>query len=135
MNDFAISPPNLAEKAMLKFKRLRIWNEALELSTQINKLRTAFPNTETYVLGTQIQRAADSVVLNIAEGTTLQSEKEFARFLIIANRSAIEVCACLELAKERSLTSEAHAEQLIVSYEKMIVSIQALIRKLRQDGG
>ena len=117
---------------MLKFKRLRIWREALELSTQVNELRMAFPKTEIFVLGTQIQRAADSVVLNIAEGTTLQSEREFARFLIIANRSAIEVCACLELAKERSLTTSARADELSALYEKLIVSIQALVKKLRQ---
>ncbi len=54
----------------------------------------------------KMKRAADSVVLNIAEGCTLQSKIEFKRFLVIANRSAIEVVACFYLAKQRKYIDE-----------------------------
>jgi len=53
-----------------------------------------------FSLASQIKRAADSVVLNIAEGSTGQTKPEFKRFLNIALRSAIEVVACLMLAKK-----------------------------------
>ena len=59
-----------------------------------------------FILTSQIKRAADSVVLNIAEGSTLQSNAEFKRFLIIANRSALEVISCLYLAKQRGFINE-----------------------------
>ena len=48
-----------------------------------------------YILASQIKRAADSVSLNIAEGSTGQSNPEFARFLGIALRSNIEVVGCI----------------------------------------
>jgi four helix bundle protein len=48
-----------------------------------------------------MKRAADSVVLNIAEGSTGQSKPEFKRFLGIALRSAIEVVSCLFMAHAR----------------------------------
>ena len=44
-----------------------------------------------YVLTSQIKRAADSIALNIAEGSTGQSNPEFAKFLGYAIRSGIEV--------------------------------------------
>jgi four helix bundle protein len=68
----------------------------------VDKLAKIFPKDELFVLTAQMKRAADSVVLNIAEGSTLQSKSEFKRFLVIANRSALEVVACFYLARERS---------------------------------
>lgn len=61
----------------------------------------SFPKDELFILTSQIKRASDSVVLNIAEGSTLQSNAEFKRFLVIANRSALEVIAGFYLAKQR----------------------------------
>ncbi len=116
---------------MFKFEQLEIWHEAAALTARVNSFRLDFPVTETYIQGNQVQRAADSVALNIAEGCTLQSDKEFVRFLIIANRSAIEVCACLKLAMLRDVGDKVSAEALLALYEKLIIRIQALIKRLR----
>lgn len=53
-----------------------------------------FPREEIYVLTAQLKRASDSISLNIAEGSTGQSNAEFKRFLSYALRSNIEVVAC-----------------------------------------
>lgn len=89
-----------------KFENLLVWQKAVELSNSIDELTKQFPPDERYVLTTQIKRAADSVSLNIAEGSTGQSNKEFSRFLGIALRSAIEVVTCLYLGKGRRLITE-----------------------------
>lgn len=47
-------------------------------------------------LGSQIRRAATSIVLNIAEGSFRASDKDFGRFLNQANASCSEVVACLD---------------------------------------
>ena len=44
--------------------------------------------------------------LNIAEGSTGQSNLEFKKFLGYALRSAIEVVGCIHLAKKRNLIDE-----------------------------
>jgi four helix bundle protein len=116
---------------MFKFEQLEVWHEAAALTARVNSFRLDFPSTETYVLGTQIQRAADSVALNISEGSTLQSDKEFVRFLVMANRSAIEVCACLKLAQIRGLGDAASTSDLLVAYEKLIIRVQALIKRVK----
>ena len=46
-----------------------------------------------FALTSQIRRAADSVCLNIAEGSTGQSNAEFIRFLRYALRSDVEFVA------------------------------------------
>jgi len=71
------------------------------------------------------------VALNIAEGSTLQSDKEFVRFLVMANRSAIEVCACLKLAQIWGLGDAASTQDPLSAYEKLIIRIQALIKRIK----
>jgi four helix bundle protein len=72
-----------------KFEKLIVWQKAVELSDTIHQLAKTFPKDELFILSSQIKRAADSVSLNIAEGSTGQSNVEFARFLGIALRSNI----------------------------------------------
>lgn len=85
-----------------RFEELKVWHIAVDLSNEIDKLVKAFPVEERFSLASQMKRAADSVVLNIAEGSTGQTIPEFKRFLDIALRSAIEVVACLFLAEKRN---------------------------------
>jgi four helix bundle protein len=85
-----------------KFESLKIWHLSLELTDDIDLLAQNFPKFEIYSLSSQIRRAANSVSLNIVEGSTGLSNTEFKRFLVIANRSAPEVIGCLFLAKRRS---------------------------------
>ena len=77
-----------------KFEKLLVWQKALDLATEIDAITRNFPKQKLYVLVSQIKRAADSVSLNIAEGSTGQSNAEFKRFLSIALRSDIEVVGC-----------------------------------------
>ena len=84
-----------------KFEELRVWELAINLSGEVSKLVRLFPVEEKFVLSSQIQRAADSVALNIADGSTGQSNAEFKKFLGYAIRSAIEVVSCLLSGKEK----------------------------------
>ncbi len=59
-----------------------------------------------YNLSSQIRRAADSIALNISEGSIEQSDPEFRRFMGYAIRSQAEVVTCLHKAKRREYISE-----------------------------
>ena len=63
-----------------KFENLKVWQLSVEFSGQIHELTRAFPKEELFILNAQIKRAADSISLNIAEGSTGQSNPEFKRF-------------------------------------------------------
>ncbi len=100
-----------------RFEELKIWQRAFELSNEVDLLAKEFPKNEMYSLSSQMKRAADSVVLNIAEGCTGQSKAEFNRFLGIALRSAIEVVACLFMAKARNYVTEEGFKMHYNNYE------------------
>jgi four helix bundle protein len=110
-----------------RFEELKVWHIAADLSNEIDLLAKKFPKIEIFSLGSQIKRAADSVVLNIAEGSTGQSIPELKRFLNIALRSAIEVVACLYLAKKRNYMLDAEHKKYYNEYEvlcKMITKLR-----------
>ncbi|MCZ4224623.1 four helix bundle protein [Pedobacter rhodius] len=81
-----------------KFEKLKVWQKALDLADEIDKMTKTFPKEEVYVLTSQVKRAADSISMNIAEGSTGQSNPEFKKFLRYSLRSDIEVVNCLHLA-------------------------------------
>lgn len=114
-----------------KFENLKVWQSAVELSGQIYELTEKFPKKELFVLTSQIQRATDSISLNIAEGSTGQSNPEFKRFLGIALRSAIEVVGCLYLAKRRKLISNDEFDHFYNYLTALIKSIQALRNSIK----
>jgi four helix bundle protein len=110
-----------------RFEDLKVWHLAADLSNEIDLMARRFPKIELFSLCSQIKRAADSVVLNIAEGSTGQSIPEFKRFLVIALRSAIEVVACLYLAQKRNYITSEEYKNLYDKYEvicKMITKLR-----------
>ncbi len=84
-----------------KFEKLRIWQEAIELANDIHFMTRDFPKEEMFSLTSQIKRVADSIALNISEGSTEQSNPEQRRFLGYAQRSGLEVVTALYLATKR----------------------------------
>lgn len=114
-----------------KFEKLKVWQRAVDLSGEIYQLTERFPKKEMFVLTLQIQRVSDSIALNIAEGSTGQTNPEFKRFLSMALRSAIEVVSCFYLAKKRSLVND---EEFIYFYNfltELIKGIQALRNSIK----
>ncbi|HEY4322779.1 MAG TPA: four helix bundle protein [Mucilaginibacter sp.] len=111
-----------------KFENLQVWQRALDLTDEVNDLtKNNFPKDELFILTAQIKRAADSVVLNIAEGCTGQTNPVFKTFLGYSLRSAIEVVSCLFIARRRKIINEVDFQKLYNEYEtltKMITSLR-----------
>lgn len=89
-----------------KFEKLRIWHSAMDFGELIFNASGRFPIDEKYNLISQIRRAVDSIALNIAEGSTGQSIKEFRKFIGYSLRSLAEVVTCLHKAKRRKYLNE-----------------------------
>ena len=115
-----------------KFENLKVWHLSLELTDEIDLLAQSFPKHEIYSLSSQIRRAANSVSLNIVEGSTGLTNAEFKRFLVIANRSALEVVGCLYLAKRRKYISDEKFTDLYNRTETLVKMIQAFINTLNE---
>ena len=88
-----------------KFENLIIWQKAIEFGEDMHKLAIDFPEVEKYNLSSQLRRAADSIALNISEGSILQSDAEFRKFLGYSIRSLAEVVTCLHKSRLRNYVS------------------------------
>lgn len=127
-------PRELKIKNMaFKFEQLRVWQKSLELTSLVHNTTKLFPKDELFVLTSQIKRAADSITLNIAEGSTGQSNREFVKFLRYALRSNIEVVSCIFIAKERDIISKENFEKIYSMSEEILAMISALIKRLENE--
>jgi len=115
-----------------KFEKLEVWQLSLEFCDLIYKIAAMLPQEEQYNLKSQMIRSATSISLNIAEGSTGQSNAEFGRFIGMAIRSCIEVVACLQLSKRRSYIGEDIHLGAYEFSEKLFAKLQALRKTLKE---
>ena len=108
-----------------KFEQLDVWKLSLEYIDSIYILAAQLPKSEEFNLKSQIVRAATSISLNIAEGSTGQSDAEQARFLRFAIRSLIETVACQHIIRRRNYIQD---ENLL---QKLYEDSEVLAKKLK----
>lgn len=109
-----------------KFEKLEVWQMALEYVDYVYVLADQLPRSEDFNLKSQITRAATSVALNIAEGSTGQTDVEQARFLGIALRSLVETVACQHLINRRNLLADKESlRQAYRQAEALSIKLQA----------
>ncbi len=119
-----------------KFEKLEVWHLAVEYTDRIYLLAEGLPKSEEYNLRSQIIRAATSIALNIAEGSTSQSDDEQVRFVGIALRSLIETVACLHIIKRHyGKTDPTLLSQTYQFSEKLFAKLEALRSALKKSTG
>ena len=115
---------------MQDHRKLRVWQQARELAIAIRRASREFPRMGYSSLQTQITRAAESIVFNIAEGCGTTSQRELARFLDIAIKSTKELEAQVELAKDygalRTNTWELLSPR-VVDVRRMLCGLRAKV--------
>jgi four helix bundle protein len=114
-----------------KFENLNVWQKAMDFNDLIFKISKGFPSDERFNLTSQIRRAVDSISLNIAEGSTSQTNPEFSRFLGYAIRSTVEVVCALFIAKRRNYLSEDDFQNAHLKSEELVKMIQSLKNHLK----
>lgn len=93
------------EIELFDFEKLKVYQKSLDLIDNIYDVADQFPAKETYNLALQFKRAANSMSLNIGEGSG-GSRKEFIKFLSISRRSLRECVVCTTLAFGRKYIDE-----------------------------
>ena len=91
---------------MNMYQELEIWKESVKLIKDVYKVSEQLPKSEEYVLKQQLRRAVTSVALNIAEGKSRKTAKDFGSFLVIANASLSEVDAIIAVCEELDYLKE-----------------------------
>jgi four helix bundle protein len=92
-----------------------------------------FPDYERYALASQIRRSAVSIPSNIAEGASRGSDREFARFLLIAHASASELETQLLLARDFGYVEDDVAEALVSELLEIRRMLYSLSKRTRHQ--
>ena len=82
----------------------------------------------------QVSRAADSICLNIAEGSNKLSDVEFSKYLNTSESSLEEVVSCLDLALDDGYITKEEFEKYLHDAEELGAQLVAFGKKVRQDG-
>lgn len=114
------------------FEDLIAWQKAREVAGNVYKLTCQDKFSRDFGLRDQIQRAANSVMHNIAEGFESGSDPEFVRFLKMARRSAGEMQSELYLALDVSYITEEQLKKtytLATEVKRLINGMMTYLRK------
>ena len=114
-----------------RFESLDIWHMARAYATKVYALTARFPRHEDYGLRSQMNRAVNSISLNIAEGAARSTAKAFDYHLEIAVGSTFEVVGASFLALDRGYITEQEQKMLYDNGERLGKSINAFRRTLR----
>ena len=98
-----------------RFEDIQAWQELRKLVRMIYSLTNKELFSKDYGMRDQIQRASVSTMANIAEGFDCESRVEFARFLGIARRSAVEVQSILYAVLDNGYINQ---EEFDLHYEQ-----------------
>ena len=84
-----------------KFEELKVWQESVRFASEIYTLTKKFPKREEFGIISQLNRAAVSISLNIAEGEGRNSDADLSRFIQIAIGSLNEAVTILYISLEQ----------------------------------
>jgi four helix bundle protein len=102
---------------MKTHKDLNVWQESISLVTLVYEKTKAFPKDELFSLTSQIRRSDVSIPSNIAEGAARESNKEYLRFLFIAQGSLSELDTQLIISNNLNFLNR---EDYLLISEKLI---------------
>lgn len=109
------------------FKKLKIWQEGMNLVDETYKLIANFPKEERYNLSSQLARCSVSIPSNIAEGTSKSTDKHFNKYLEDSLGSAFEWETQLIIAYRQGFVPNENYEVLenrVQQLQKMISGFQ-----------
>ncbi len=115
------------------YNNLEVWQLGYELTLILYKLTESFPEHEQNNLTSQIRRAATSIPLNIAEGTSRFTKKSYLQFLQYAYGSIREVQVLIELSKDLGYIKKKSYDDVSERIDKLSRKLFVFIKKVERE--
>ncbi len=118
-----------------RFEDLVAWQKTRVLTAEVNKITRQGRLGQDYGLAGQMQRAAVSIMSNIAEGFERGGRGEFHQFLCTAKASCAELRSQLYVALDVGYLSETDFRRLLLQAEevgRIIGGLRAAVSRQRQ---
>jgi four helix bundle protein len=117
---------------MGNFKELRVWQKAKDLAVNIYKLTDSGSFIKDFGLKDQMRRSSVSIPSNIAEGDTLDTDKQSTRHFFIARGSAAELITQLVISLEIGYIPKNKYEEFDKKCDEISAMLTALIKHRSQ---
>ena len=114
------------------YNNLEIFHLAYKFVIKIYPCVDKFPENEQKNLILQIKRSAVSIPLNIAEGSSRRTDRQFLPFLGYTFGSAKELEVSLKLSRDLGFVSAADYEILSEDLQRLVAKLAALMRHMEQ---
>lgn len=115
-----------------RFEDLEVWEIGMKIVHEVYQLTKKFPKEELFSLVDQLKRAANSIVLNIAEGTGQPTSKGFTVYLHRSKSSVLECVACFKIAVQEKFVTEKDIESLNKLLQEEYFKLIALEKSIRK---
>ncbi len=113
---------------MFHHEKLKVYQRALEFAAWSQLLIDSISKKTS--TRDQLERAGDSIALNIAEGNGKFSQRDRARFFQIAHGSALESAACLDLFVARGCCEQKAIEKGKAKLEEIVKMLFVMLDQL-----
>jgi four helix bundle protein len=109
-----------------RFEDLIAWQKARALTKSVYQATQQGAFSRDFGLAAQIQRAAVSIMSNIAEGFERGGRGEFHQFLVIAKASCAEVRSQLYIALDVGYINQTDFNQLMIQAQEVTRIVSGL---------
>ncbi|WP_343748237.1 four helix bundle protein [Fluviicola sp.] len=117
---------------MFDFEKLDVYQKAKQFNKEIYSfLRNS--KTIDSVSKNQLRRASLSIMLNIAEGSSIFSEPDRRNFFVISRGSAFECAAVFDFLKEETILTEEEFQQFYAKAEELFRMLFKMIQNLSNN--
>lgn len=117
-----------------RFEDLEVWQLARVLTAEIYQLTRQGAWAKDFGHTGQIQRAAVSIMNNVAEGFERWNPREFSHFLSIAKGSCAEVRSLLYVALDAGYLDQHRFDELLPQFELLGGKLGALRARVSRRG-
>ena len=104
-----------------------VYRRANQLSDHVWELALTLMPLAQDTLGKQLVRSVDSVAANLVEGDARGSDRDTARFFVIARSSGREARHWIYVAARRGLIEEVQANAMVGELTEIVKMINGLI--------
>jgi len=116
---------------MYNFNRLEVYRRVCLFSDVVHGVTLSFPKFEKYALGDQMRRAVDSIVSNLAEGGSKESDAEILQYLRHAVGSSSELEAQIGRVLKLGYLREGEGDKMsneVIEIRKMLLGFMKWFR-------
>ncbi len=114
-----------------RFKNFKVYQDSKRFCKVCREVVEENIRSRDKNLASQIERALNSIILNIAEGSADNSDVEFARFLGISMRSVYETVAGFDLALLYGMIKTEQNEKIESDAHELVKQLSAFRNSLK----